>query len=100
MFSSCVVAFARANPFSRNRARLPTLPPPPLFSLQSPGRANKSAQLKHKSSANPLNDLLDEAQADLDKMISKRRLIPFAKIYRRKADVAFVRFQLPMRLPR
>ena len=93
MFSSCVVAFAAAGILFPNRAAAHT-PPPPLFSLQSQDAPNKSAQAKTQKLRNPLNDLLDEAQADLDKNDFEAALIPLQKFIAEKPDVAFVRFQL------
>jgi protein O-GlcNAc transferase len=93
IFSWCVVAFAAAGILFPDRAAAQT-PPPPLFSLQSQDAPNKSAQAKTQKLRNPLNDLLDEAQADLDKNDFEAALIPLQKFLTEKPDVAYAHFQL------
>jgi Flp pilus assembly protein TadD len=93
LFSSCVAAFAAAGILFPDRAAAHT-PPPPLFSLQSQDTSNKPAQAKTQKLRNPLNDLLDEAQADLDKNDFEAALIPLQRFLAEKPDVAFVHFQL------
>ena len=92
-FSSCVVAFAASGIFFSHCAAAHT-PPPPLFSRQSQAAPNKPAQAKTQKLRNPLNDLLDEAQADLDKNDFEAALIPLQKFIADKPDVAYVHFQL------
>jgi len=93
MFSSCLVALAAAAILSPACAVVHTAPPY-LFSRQSQDPPNKSAQAKTQKLRNPLNDLLDEAQADLDKNDFEAALIPLQKFLAEKPDVAFVHFQL------
>jgi len=93
MFSPCIVAFAAAGILFPDCAAAHT-PPPPLFPLQSQDAPNKPAQAKTQKLRNPLNDLLDEAQADLDKNEFEAALIPLQKFLAEKPDVAFVHFQL------
>lgn len=93
IFSSCVVAFAAAGMIFPDRAAAHT-PPPTFFLLQSQDATNKPAPAKTQKLRNPLNDLLDEAQADLDKNDFEAALIPLRKFLAEKPDVAFVHFQL------
>jgi len=93
MFWPCVVAFAAGGILFPDRAAART-PLPPLFSLQSQDASNKPAQAKTQKLRNPLNDLLDEAQADLDKNDFDAALIPLQKFLAEKPDVAYVHFQL------
>ena len=93
MFSSCVVALAAAAILSLACAAAHAAPPS-LFSRQSQDAPSKPAQGKTQKLRNPLNDLLDEAQADLDKNDFEAALIPLQKFLAEKPDVAFVHFQL------
>jgi Flp pilus assembly protein TadD len=93
MFWPCVVAFAAAGIFFADRAAART-PLPPSFSLQSQAPSNKSAQAKTQKLRNPLNDLLDEAQADLDKNDFDAAIIPLQKFLAEKPEVAYAHFQL------
>ncbi len=93
MFSSCLVALAAAAVLSPACAAAHTAPPY-LFSRQSQDASSKPAQGKIQKLRNPLNDLLDEAQADLDKNDFEAALIPLQKFLAEKPDVAFVHFQL------
>ena len=92
-FSSCVVAFAAAGILLPDCAAAYTAPLS-LFSLQSQDAPNKFAQAKTQKLRNPLNDLLDEAQADLDKNDFEAALIPLQKFLAEKSDVAYAHFQL------
>jgi superkiller protein 3 len=56
--------------------------------------SNNSAQAKTQKLRNPLNDLLDEAQADLDKNDFEAAIVPLQKFLAEKPDVAFAHFQL------
>lgn len=67
---------------------------PTMLSLDSQDSSNKSAQAKPQKLRNPLNDLLDEAQADLDKNDFDAAIIPLQKFLAEKPDVAFAHFQL------
>jgi Flp pilus assembly protein TadD len=53
-----------------------------------------SAESKTQKLRNPLNDLLDEAQADLDKNNFEGAIPPLQKFIAEKPDVAFAHFQL------
>jgi Flp pilus assembly protein TadD len=93
MFWPCVVALAAAGILFPDHMAART-PLPPLFSVQSQDASNKPAQAKTQKLRNPLNDLLDEAQADLDKNDFDAALIPLRKFLAEKPDVAYVHFQL------
>ena len=93
MFSPCLVALAAAAILSPACAAAHAAPPS-LFSRQSPDAPSKPVQGKTQKLRNPLNDLLDEAQADLDKNDFDAALIPLQKFLAEKPDVAFVHFQL------
>jgi len=54
----------------------------------------KSSQAKPQKIQNPLNDLLDEAQAALDKNNFEAAIAPLQKFLVEKPDVAFAHFQL------
>jgi Flp pilus assembly protein TadD len=56
---------------------------------QQPAAESKAQKLR-----NPLNDLLDEAQADLDKNNFEGAIQPLQKFIADKPDVAFAHFQL------
>jgi len=58
------------------------------------GTAPKSPQGKTQKLRNPLNDLLDEAQAALDKNDYVAAIPPLQKFLAEKPDVAFAHFQL------
>jgi Flp pilus assembly protein TadD len=66
---------------------------PPLVASQQ----NPPAKTSHPSTqklANPLNDLLDEAQAALDKNDYEAAIRPLQKFIAEKPDVAYAHFQL------
>src|ERR1700760_914125 len=56
--------------------------------------APKSSQAKSQKVRNPLNDLLDEAQADIDKNDYEAAITPLQKFIAEKPDVAYAHFQL------
>jgi len=58
------------------------------------GTAPKAPQGKTQKLRNPLNDLLDEAQAALDKNDYAAAIPPLQKFLSEKPDVAFAHFQL------
>jgi len=60
--------------------------------IQNP--PSKSSQAKAQKLQNPLNDLLDEAQAALDKNNFESAIPPLQKFLAEKPDVAFAHFQL------
>ena len=59
---------------------------------QSP--AKRSTQARTQKIANPLNDLLDEAQHDIDANNFEAALAPLRKFIAEKPEVAFAHFQL------
>ena len=61
---------------------------------QTQNPSNKSSQGKVQKVQNPLNDLLDEAQAALDKNNFEAAIPPLQKFLTEKPDVAFGHFQL------
>src|SRR5271157_2672340 len=93
MFWSCLVALAAAAILFPDHAAAHASPPP-LLLRQSQDASNKPAQTKTQKLRNPLNDLLDEAQADLDKNDFDAALIPLQKFLAEKPDVAYAHFQL------
>jgi len=62
-------------------------PPPPSVLTQSP-------QTRTQKLANPLNELLDEAQRDIDTNQFEAALTPLQKFLREKPEVAWAHFQL------
>jgi Flp pilus assembly protein TadD len=70
----------------------------PHFSNQAIAQAqatpSRPAQSKSQKVANPLNDLLDEAQRDIDKNDFEAAIIPLQKFLAEKSDVAYGHFQL------
>ena len=61
---------------------------------QAQNPSSKSPQTKAQKVQNPLNDLLDEAQAALDKNNFEAAIAPLQKFLAEKPDVAFAHFQL------
>ena len=61
---------------------------------QSQNPSSKPPQGKAQKVQNPLNDLLDEAQAALDKNNFEAAIAPLQKFLAEKPDVAFAHFQL------
>jgi Flp pilus assembly protein TadD len=57
-------------------------------------RAKQPTQPRPQKVANPLNDLLDEAQRDIDSNNFEAGIAPLQKFIAEKADVAFAHFQL------
>ena len=70
-----------------------TLVLPTPFTTRGQQSQNSKSQSKQKV-ANPLNDLLDEAQAALDKNDFAAAIPPLQKFIVEKPDVAFAHFQL------
>jgi len=64
----------------------------PLVQAQSP--QGKPSQVKSQKLANPLNDLLNDAQAALDKNDFTGAIVPLQKFLAEKPDIAFAHFQL------
>jgi len=63
----------------------------PGFAQEPPPKPSQATAQKIK---NPLNDLLDEAQAALDKNDYTSAVVPLQKFIAEKPDVAFAHFQL------
>jgi Flp pilus assembly protein TadD len=61
---------------------------------QTQSTPSRSAQTKSQKVANPLNDLLDEAQRDIDKNDFQAAITPLNKFLVEKPDVAYCHFQL------
>jgi Flp pilus assembly protein TadD len=61
---------------------------------QSESKAKGEKQAKQQKVANPLNDLLDEAQRDIDANNFEAALAPLQKFIAEKPDLAFAHFQL------
>ena len=75
------------------RHAVPILCAPSVLSAQSPAQ-EKSSQTRTQKLANPLNDLLDEAQHDIDTNQFEAALVPLQKVLAEKPDIAWVHFQL------
>jgi tetratricopeptide (TPR) repeat protein len=82
--SSSTIGASFANFSSANFVSNPRQDPP----------AAKSPQAKPQKVRNPLNDLLDEAQADIDKNDYQAAIAPLQKFIAEKPDVAYAHFQL------
>jgi Flp pilus assembly protein TadD len=65
-----------------------------LSRVQAQQPAAKPSQGSAQKVRNPLNDLLDEAQAALDKNAYEAAIIPLQKFLAEKPEVAFAHFQL------
>ena len=61
---------------------------------QSDPKAKRDTQSRQQKLANPLNDLLDEAQRDIDANNFEAALPPLQKFIAEKPDLAFAHFQL------
>lgn len=60
----------------------------------SQSSSQKSGQTKTQKLANPLNDLLDEAQHDIDAHQFEAAVVPLQKFIAEKPDIAWAHFQL------
>jgi Flp pilus assembly protein TadD len=92
-FSLFAVALSAAGIFFAHCAAAGT-PPALAFSQQSQDAPHQSTQGTVQKLRNPLNDLLDEAQADLDRNDFAAALIPLQKFLAEKPEVAYAHFQL------
>jgi Flp pilus assembly protein TadD len=61
---------------------------------QSDSKAKRDTQSRREKLANPLNDLLDEAQRDMDANNFEAAVAPLQKFIAEKPDLAFAHFQL------
>jgi Flp pilus assembly protein TadD len=64
------------------------------MSAQSPSATKQQTQSQLQKLANPLNDLLDEAQRNIDASNFEGALTPLQKFIAEKPEVAFAHFQL------
>jgi tetratricopeptide (TPR) repeat protein len=63
-------------------------------SSQPPQQKSTQSQSRTQKLANPLNDLLDEAQHDIDNNQFEAALVPLQKFLAEKPDIAWAHFQL------
>src|SRR5690349_749527 len=66
----------------------------PVLSAQAPSGAKQQTQSRQQKVSNPLNDLLDEAQRDIDANNFEAAVVPLRKFIAEKPEVAFAHFQL------
>jgi Flp pilus assembly protein TadD len=85
LFSICVVFASQAAPCFCAQSALPA---------QSASSTKQPAQSRQQRVANPLNDLLDESQRDIDANNFEAALAPLQKFIAEKPDVAYAHFQL------
>jgi Flp pilus assembly protein TadD len=72
-------------------ARLPGLE---ASQAQAPTNAQSAGQPRIQKLANPLNDLLDEAQHDIDQQQFTAAIVPLQKVLAEEPDFAYGHFQL------
>ena len=65
----------------------------PLLGNQSPN-SKPAVQSKSQKVANPLNDLLDEAQRDIDSKNFEAAIVPLQKVIAEQPEFAYAHFQL------
>src|SRR5215813_6358288 len=66
----------------------------PLVADQAQSAPSRAGQARSQKVSNPLNDLLDEAQRDIDKSDFEAAIAPLQKFLAEKPDVAYGHFQL------
>ncbi len=66
----------------------------PLRVVQYPAKPKLPTQSKAQKLANPLNDLLDEAQRDIDKNEFEAAIAPLQKVIADQPEFAYAHFQL------
>ncbi|HEY6946446.1 MAG TPA: tetratricopeptide repeat protein [Candidatus Acidoferrum sp.] len=66
----------------------------PLSRAQTSSKAQSSGQAKKQKLANPLNDLLDEAQRDIDQNQFEAAITPLQKVLAEEPNFAYGHFQL------
>jgi Flp pilus assembly protein TadD len=64
------------------------------FSLSVQSSSPRPAQSRTQKLRNPLNDLLDEAQRDIDKNDFEAAILPLQKFLAEQPDIAYAHFQL------
>jgi Flp pilus assembly protein TadD len=80
-----ILVFTQASPSHRSGAAAPQ---------QSASKAKQETQSRQQKVTNPLNDLLDEAQRDIDANNFEAAVAPLQKFIAEKPDLAFAHFQL------
>jgi len=90
----CGIFFARAQAYPEHMRgnAAPHLVKASTISAQTP--SGHPAQSKSQKLSNPLNDLLDEAQRDIDNNQFEAAVVPLQKFLAEKPDVAYAHFQL------
>jgi hypothetical protein len=68
--------------------------PPAGGSVPQQDQTRKTPPGKPQKLTNPLNDLLDEAQRDMDKNDFEAAIAPLQKVLTEKPDFAYAHFQL------
>jgi Flp pilus assembly protein TadD len=81
----CIPLVAQCAPSSRSERALPA---------QSVSQSKRDTQSGKQKLANPLNDLLDEAQRDIDAQNFEGAVAPLQKFIAEEPGVAFAHFQL------
>jgi Flp pilus assembly protein TadD len=66
----------------------------PFPSDSAPQQKSTDTQSRTQKLANPLNDLLDEAQHDIDNNQFEAAVVPLQKVLAEKPDIAWAHFQL------
>jgi Flp pilus assembly protein TadD len=66
----------------------------PLSQTQTSSKSQSAGQTKTEKLANPLNDLLDEAQRDIDQKQFEAAITPLQKVLADQPDFAYGHFQL------
>jgi len=66
----------------------------PAARAQTPSRPKAAKQAKSQKLANPLNDLLEEAQRDIDKNEFEAAIAPLQKVIAEEPEFAYAHFQL------
>ena len=81
----CIVGAQRAAPLLGNQSSP---------NAQSSSKPKADAQSKSQKVANPLNDLLEEAQRDIDKKKFEAAIAPLQKVIADQPEFAYAHFQL------
>jgi len=81
----CIVGAQRAAPLLGNQSSP---------NAQSSSKPKADAQSKSQKVANPLNDLLEEAQRDIDKKHFEAAIAPLQKVIADQPEFAYAHFQL------
>jgi tetratricopeptide (TPR) repeat protein len=94
--ASVAMIIVGARPFeAQGKHAVPVLCSAATFPAESlPQQKSSQAQTRTQKLANPLNDLLDEAQHDIDASQFEAALVPLQKFLAEKPDIAWAHFQL------